>query len=156
MMSRVKQFVVQVCVLAFVLLGFKVFASEFDPRSGELVAPELLVVREDPQGNRVILTLDEAPASLESEADLMRVAEAAEATNARVSPVEGGAEGSSPSEFDRTTGTAAWHYWYYPNNRYRYRGHYYSSYYYSYGYYSYYPVTYYNWGYYRYSYYYRW
>ncbi len=147
-MSRVKQLIVQVFVLAFVLVGFKVFASEFDPRTGELIAPEVLVVREDAQGNRVVLTLDQAPAALETEADLRHVARSAEKANKPVNPREGGAEGSAPSEFDASTGTASWYYWSYPRYRYNY--------YYSYGCYSYYPVSYYTWGYYRYSYYYRW
>jgi hypothetical protein len=151
-MSRMKQMVVQVCVLATVLVGFNVFASEFDPKTGELLAPEVLVVREDTAGNRVVLSVDKAPAQLEA-ADMARLASEAESSAVAVSPTEGGAEGSGPREFDKVTGTPAWYYWSYPRANY---GHGYYNYYYSYGYYSYYPVNYYNYGYYRYYYYYRW
>lgn|GEM_PF-1147803 len=162
-MSQVKQMIVQVCVLATVLVGFNVFASEFDPKTGELQAPSALVVREDAQGNRVILAVDEAPLELSSEADMQRLADEAEMANVTVNPSEGGAEGSSPSEFDVSSGTPAWYYWYYPHNygyRYNYGygygyGYNYNNYY-SYGCYSYYPVNYYRRGYYSYSYYYRW
>ncbi|MEO5667364.1 MAG: hypothetical protein ABIR96_04825 [Bdellovibrionota bacterium] len=149
-MSRiVKQMVVQVCVLATVMVGCSVFASEFDPKTGELVAPDALVVREDVHGERVLLTVEKAPKELKTEADMKNLAIAAEKAAATVDASEGGAEGSGPSEFDKTSGTAAWYYWYYPNN-------YSYNYYYSYGCYSYYPVSYYNYGYYRYYYYYRW
>jgi len=152
-MSRiVKQTVIQVFVLATVLVGLNVFASEFDPKTGELLAPQALVVREDADGNRVFLTVEKAPAELKSEKDMQKLAQAAEEANESIVANEGGAEGSSPSEFDKTTGTPAWYYWYYPNNNY-YR---HNPYYYSYGCYSYYPVNYYGWGGYRYYYYYRW
>jgi hypothetical protein len=149
-----KQFIVQVGVLATVMVGFNVFASEFDPKTGDLVAPEVLVVREDAQGNRVLLSVDKAPSELKSDADMQALAARAEKLGKPVDASEGGAEGSAPSEFDKASGTPAWYYWYYPTNNYGYGYGY--NYWYSYGCYSYYPVSYYSWGYYRYSYYYRW
>lgn len=150
-MKSIKQIIINICVLAVVLVGYNVFASEFDPKTGDLLAPELLLVREDAQGNRVLMTVENAPRALNNENEMLAVIANAEANSNSTSAVEGGAAGTSPSEFDASTGTAAWYYWYYPT-RYNY--------WYSYGYYSYYPrytyTRYYRNNYYNYWYYYRW
>jgi hypothetical protein len=147
-MIRFKQIFIQICVLTAVLVGFRVFASEFDPTTEENLAPEMLVVREDAQGNRVLLAVEEAPKSLKTENEKRALIEQAEKMNLEIFADEGGAEGSGPNEFDEATGTPAWYYWYYPRTNY--------SYWYSWGRYSYYPTYSYNWGRYRYWYYYRW
>jgi hypothetical protein len=146
-MSRFKQVLVNLFVLGAIIVGVNVFASEFDPETGKLLAPELLIVREDAQGQRTLLTLDKAPLELKSEAEMQDLIAEAETKGNGGSASEGGAEGSHPSEFDVSTSTPAWYYWYYPNS--------YNCWY-SYGYYSYYPRYTYTWGYYRYWYYYRW
>lgn len=145
-MSRFKNVIINACVLGAVLMGFNVFASEFDTDTGKLAAPEMVLVREDAAGNRTLLKVEKAPAEITSDAEMVDVIRKAEDANDGADADEGGAEGSAPSEFDHATGTAAWYYWYYPNT--------YNCWY-SYGYYSYYPRYNYRWGSYRYSYYYR-
>lgn len=141
-------FLIQLFVLATVLVGFQVFASEFDEEVSSLPAPEVLIVREDADGNRVILGVEEAPEALETDAERRAFIEYAEAEGELIDSVQEGGEGDMPTEFDEATGTPAWNYWYYPNTYY--------SYWYSYGWYSYYPAYSYSWGYYNYWYYYRW
>ncbi|NCN41177.1 hypothetical protein GW916_07990 [bacterium] len=144
----VPNFLVQLLVLGAILASYQVFAnSEFDSETGELIAPELVLVREDVDGNRTVLSVEEVPETLETDADKIALIERTEEAGVVINP-EDGAEGNKPSEFDRTTATPAWHRWYYPRSSY--------SYWYSYGYYSYYPAYSYNYSSYRYWYYYRW
>ncbi len=149
----IPNFLIQLIVLAAIIASYNVFASnastssEFDSDSQASSAPALVIVREDNDGNRVLLEVNDAPATIETEAEKIALINRAEEAGVVINP-EDGAEGNKPSEFDETTATPAWCRWYYPQSSY--------SYWYSYGSYSYYPAYYYNYSSYRYWYYYRW